>query len=230
MIDNQKILGLITARGGSKGVLRKNLREVAGKPLIGWTIEAAAGSRYLDRLILSSEDEEIIACARRLNCEAPFVRPTELADDRATSISVVHHALNSLVERYDYLVLLQPTSPLRSAEDIDACIAACIAARAPSCVSVTEVTKPPQWMYTRKPDGRMIPFVPTEQRLGRRQDATPLHVLNGAVFVARCDWILGRLDFIAEDTIAYEMPPERSFDVDSEMDLRIVKALIEAVQ
>lgn len=231
MIDGRKVLGLITARGGSKRAPRKNLRPVGGRPLIAWTIAAATESRFLDRLILSSEDEEIIACARRFGCEAPFVRPHELAGDDAASIDVVHHALNTLSERYDYLVLLQPTSPLRAAEDIDGCVAACVAADAPSCVSVSRVVKPPQWMYRLQADRRMIPFAPTGPRpeRGRGADplhADPLHVLNGAVFVARCDWILQRSDFIAADTIAYEMPPERSLDVDDETDLRIANALV----
>ena len=129
MIGSRSILALIPARGGSKGVKRKNVREVGGKPLIAWTIEAAKASRYIDRLILSSEDRAIIDVATAHGCEAPFVRPAELATDEADAMAVVRHALSALPERYDYLLLLQPTSPMRTANDIDGAIELCINAR-----------------------------------------------------------------------------------------------------
>src|SRR3954453_11622712 len=105
MIDGKSVLGLIPARGGSKGVPNKNIRALAGRPLIAWTIEAAKASRYIDRTILSSDDAAIIAVAEQHGCEAPFVRPSELATDEADSMAVVHHALRTLPVRYDYVVL-----------------------------------------------------------------------------------------------------------------------------
>ena len=120
---------------------RKNIRDAAGKPLIAWSIEAAKKSRYVDRLVLSSEDSAIIDVARTWGCEVPFVRPPELASDEADSMQVVRHAIDSLPERYDYLVLLQPTSPMRLAADIDVAIERCVNTGAQACVSVCEPEK-----------------------------------------------------------------------------------------
>jgi len=117
MIDNNMVLGIISARGGSKGIPRKNIKLLAGKPLIAWTIEEAQKSQYLDRLILSSEDMEIISTAQSWGCEVPFIRPAELARDDTPGIDPVIHALHQLAEQYDYVMLLQPTSPLRTVED-----------------------------------------------------------------------------------------------------------------
>jgi CMP-N,N'-diacetyllegionaminic acid synthase len=148
MINGKTILGIIPARGGSKGIPRKNLIIFGGKPLMAWTIEAGLQSHYIDRLILSSEDEEIIAVAREWGCEVPFIRPAELSRDDTPGIEPVIHAIKTLKTSYDYIILLQPTSPLRSAEDIDDCINYCIQAKAVSCVSVTVAQPSPYWMYT----------------------------------------------------------------------------------
>src|SRR5690606_9725040 len=126
MFGDKKVLGLITARGGSKGIPRKNIKLLGGKPLIAWTIDAALKSRYIDRLILSSDDNEIISIAKSLNCDVPFVRPSELATEISSSMDVVLHALDHVGEFFDFLLLLQPTSPFRTSEDIDAIIESCI--------------------------------------------------------------------------------------------------------
>ncbi|MCI0533120.1 acylneuraminate cytidylyltransferase family protein, partial [bacterium] len=121
-----KTLGIITARGGSKGIPRKNIKELMGKPLIAYTILAAKGSALLSRAIVSTDDAEIAEIARMHGADVPFMRPAELAEDASTSIAVVQHAVSWIRENeneiYDYVMILQPTSPLRTAEDIDACI------------------------------------------------------------------------------------------------------------
>ena len=116
MINGKTVLAIIPARGGSKGVPKKNILSIGGKPLIAWTIQAAKNATFIDRLILSSDCQEIIQTALKYGCEVPFVRPDELATDQAGSAAVVSHALASLKESYDYVVLLQPTSIFRSAE------------------------------------------------------------------------------------------------------------------
>lgn len=147
---NSKILAIIPARGGSKGVPRKNIRELAGKPLIAWTIEEAKKSKYIDRLILSTEDDEIIEVAKQYGCEVPFKRPIELAQDDTPGIDPVLHAIEQC-PGYDYVVLLQPTSPLRTVDDIDGCIEQLLSSDGTNfCVSVTEPEKSPYWMYTRR--------------------------------------------------------------------------------
>ena len=219
MINGKTILGIIPARGGSKGIPRKNLIIFGGKPLMAWTIEAGLQSHYIDRLILSSEDEEIIAVAREWGCEVPFIRPGELSRDDTPGIEPVIHAIKTLKTSYDYIILLQPTSPLRSAEDIDDCINYCIQAKAVSCVSVTVAQPSPYWMYTLDQQKRLLPLLPTESSFPRRQLLPPVYVLNGAIFFAHIPYLLQEQRFISEETIAFPMPAEKSLDIDSEADL-----------
>ncbi|MFA4884203.1 MAG: acylneuraminate cytidylyltransferase family protein [Candidatus Margulisiibacteriota bacterium] len=221
-----KILGIITARGGSKGVPGKNLKQVAGQPLIVWTIEQAKKSKQLDRLILSSEDQEIIAVARNNGCEVPFVRPIELAGDGTLTIEVVLHALKILKDKYDYVVLLQPTSPLRAAADIDGCIEMCLKTKANSCVSVVEAGKSLYWTFSVDRENHLRPLISTEKFILRRQDLPKAYTLNGAVYCARVDWLLEKKAFVTEETMAYVMPAERSLDIDSEYDLKVAEALL----
>lgn len=226
MIGDERVLGIITARGGSKGLPRKNLRDLGGKPLIAWSIEAGKKSRYLDRLVLSTEDEEIMRVAREFGCEVPFARPAALATDEAPGIAPVLDALDR-IPGFDWVVLLQPTSPLRSAEDIDACIKACVEYRAQACVSVTLASENPHWMYTFDDARRLRALLGAERPPERRQDLPAAYVLNGAVYVARSEWLLEARDFIGASTVAHVMPPERSVDIDDESDFDYAKYLLQ---
>jgi CMP-N,N'-diacetyllegionaminic acid synthase len=223
VISGKKVLAVITARGGSKGIPRKNIREIGGKPLIAWSIEAAKKSKYIDKLVLSSEDPEIISVAKGLGCEAPFVRPKELAQDDTPGVDPVLHALEKL-EGYDYVVLLQPTSPLRSAGDIDACIENCVKQKASSCVSVSEPSKSPYLTYKMDTKSLLLPLL--KGKFQRRQDLPQAYGVNGAVYVAKSEWLKNKKGFMGEDTIGYVMPPERSIDVDTELDIVFVEALL----
>jgi CMP-N,N'-diacetyllegionaminic acid synthase len=225
MIDRKSVLALVIARGGSKSVPRKNLRELGGKPLLAWTLEAAAGSRYIDRTVVSTDDVEIMMLAERLGADVPFMRPAELAEDDTPAMDVVRHALATLDCRYDYLALLQPTSPLRTSGDIDGCLALCDSAGAPAAVSVTEATKSPYWMYRLGPELQMTALMPPP-RPTRRQDIPSVYELNGAVFVARTEWLATAQDFLGPECRAYVMPAERSIDIDSELDLQFVSAVL----
>ncbi len=216
-----KTLALIPARAGSKGVPGKNIRMLAGKPLIVWTIEAARASRYVNHVVVSSDSADILGVARDFGSET-LVRPAELARDETPGIDVVLHALDEL-PGYDYVVLLQPTSPLRIAADIDAAIEVCLAADAPACVSVTEPSKSPYWMYTVATDGRMRPLIALENLPTRRQALPAVYSLNGAVYVARVDWLKQTRGFLTEETVAYLMPAERSVDIDTELDFRVAE-------
>jgi N-acylneuraminate cytidylyltransferase len=227
MIATSRILAVITARGGSKGVPRKNIREVGGKPLIAWTVQAAQKSKYVDRLILSSDDAEIISVAGVFGCDAPFVRSPELAKDDTPSLLVVLDAIER-VPGYDYVVLLQPTSPLRGADDIDACIERCFQTGAPASVSVCEVSEPPEWMYRLTSTGRLSPLITLGAPATRRQDLLPCYMLNGAVYVARADWLKSRRTFVTDETAACVMPHTRSIDIDSEEDLEKLKMMMES--
>jgi N-acylneuraminate cytidylyltransferase len=227
MIDGLSVLGLITARGGSRGVPRKNLRTVAGRPLIGWTIAAARQSRVLDRVVLSSDDEEIIEVARRLGCDAPFRRPAALASDTAPSIDVVLHALTQL-PGHDIVVLLQPTSPLRTAVDLDGCVQRLVASGAPSCVSVREAVDHPYWTYRLDAGGQLQPYVepPAGGAAMRRQDLPGAYAINGAVYAARVDRLLASRSFLAPGTVCVVMPADRSLDIDTSVDLQAAERLL----
>lgn len=220
-------MGLIPARGGSKGVPRKNIRLLGQKPLIAWTIEAATKSKFLDRVILSSDDTEIIEVANSYGCESPFIRPAELAADNSTALETALHALQSLAEDYEYLVLLQPTSPLRTSEDIDSCIQMCHSHNASSCAAVCEPRKSPYWMFSRNSEGFLVPLLRHAQNISCRQELPKAYVVNGAVYVAKTNWLGNTASFVTEETLAYEMPEERSIDIDTELDFKLAELIIE---
>lgn len=226
MIDKKRVLGLVVGRGGSKGLPGKNLKILAGQPLIAWTIQTALASRYIDRLILSSDDREIIATAEKHGCPAPFVRPANLAQDDSTAVEVALHALDALDEQFDLLVWLQPTSPLRNGRDIDGCLELGASGDAPGCVSVTRLGKPPEWMFYKNGDAQLRPLLGDWDIPTRRQETDPVYSLNGAVYVVGTTRLKAEKRFLSPETLAYEMPPERAVDIDSEQDLRLAEALL----
>ena len=223
MIDGKSVLAIIPARGGSKGVPRKNIWPLAGKPLIAWTIKTAQKSRYIDRLILSSEDAEIITVAKDWGCEVPFVRPADLARDETPGIDPVLHALDA-IPGYDYVVLLQPTSPLRKTADIDGCLARCTEQNAPACVSVTPPVQHPYWTYSIADQGRLVPLFANIP--DRRQDLPAVYTLNGAVYVARTRDLRLTRDFLIPGVVAFVMPDSRALDIDTPADLTLAECLL----
>lgn len=225
MIENNSVLAVIPARGGSKGVPRKNVRKVAGRPLIAWTIEEAKKSQYIDRLILSSEDSEIISVSRSLGCEVPFVRPSELSKDDTPGIEPVIHAIQSL-PGYDYVALLQPTSPLRKVQDIDGCIELCVSSKASSCVSITLADKSPFWMYTLNGKGMINKFIDNSILIQQRQDLPKVYALNGAVYVCATEALIQNKSFLLTNTVGYIMSKINSIDIDSELDLFVAEQLM----
>lgn len=225
MIGQRKVLALIPARGDSKGLPGKNIRPVGSRPLLAWSVEAARASRSIDRLILSSEDEAIMAAARACGCEVPFRRPEVLSSDTATTIDVVIHALDAL-PGYDLIVLLQPTSPLRTAADIDAACDLLAASGAPACVSVSPVEQNPYWMYRLGDDQSLVPVVENPSNATRRQDLPPAYVVNGAVYVANSAWLRESRSFITRETMGYVMPVERSIDIDTLEDFEAFRRLV----
>ena len=218
MIDDQKILGVIPARGGSKGIPGKNLRMLAGKPLLAWTIEAAQRSQSIDRLIVDTDDAEIARVAREYGAIVPYMRPAALSDDKAMIADVLVHAVEKIGDEFQYLVLLQCTSPLRTAADIDAAIDLCVRSGTPSCVSVSECAKPAQWSVKLSSDRRIHPLLGWDAFRKRRQDVERAYIPNGAVFVAKIPWFCQHRSFYAPETIAYVMPVERAADIDVEQD------------
>lgn len=226
MIDGRSVLAIIVARGGSKGLPGKNLREIAGKPMVAWSVLAAHGSRYIDRTILSSDDEDIIAAAGVEGCDVPFRRPADLATDTASVIDVIEHALDRLEQTFEITVLLQATSPLRRSEDIDGCLERMVSTGAHACVSVCPPSHAPHLFYRIDKLDQLLPILENSPSSARRQDVPQTFMLNGAVYVAETKWLLQNQTFMTPTTVAYMMPPERSVDVDSELDLLLARAIV----
>ena len=219
------LLALIPARGGSKGIPRKNIRPFCGKPLLHWTIDAALASACVDQVIVSTEDPEIAEVAKAGGAEVPFLRPDELATDDAPGIAPVLHALDQLPQVSDVL-LLQPTSPLRTSSDIDSIVALREQARSESAVSLTLSAKHPAWMYGLSDGQRLDPLLQLGEAHSRQQLPTA-YVLNGALYLASRDFLLRKKSFIATDTVGYLMPSERSVDIDTPLDWQWAKFLME---
>jgi len=223
-----KIVAIIPARGGSKSLPRKNVRLLNRKPLIYYTIREALKSRFLDRIIVSTEDKEITELAKAYGAEV-VTRPAELATDDTPTVPVFQHAIRYLeeVEHYhpEVIVNLQPTSPLRTAEDIDGVIEKFRQTDCDSVVSVCEAECPPQWMYTLEGD-RLQPVIKGQEKIFRRQDAPEVYRLNGAVYVTHRDVIMKQNTVRGKDTRAYIMPRERSIDIDTEVDFQLADVLI----
>ena len=228
-----KILAIIPARGGSKGVPRKNVRAVAGKPLIAWTLEAALAATRIDRVVVSTDDAEIAKVASGLGAEVPFLRPAALAADASPTVDTLRHVVAELRAREGYtadaVMTLQPTSPLRTARHIDEA-AALFAAdpAAESLVSFVEVPHifHPRSVMTRDEAGYMVPFL-TEPQPSRRQDKEPVFARNGAAIYITRTSCLDRFVFGGR-LLAYMMDPACSLDVDDEADLTHADALLRA--
>jgi CMP-N,N'-diacetyllegionaminic acid synthase len=218
------VLGLIPARGGSKSVPRKNVRDLAGKPVIVWTIEAALACQTLDRVVVSTDDEEIARIARAHGAEVPFLRPAELALDDTPDLPVYRHALAELGVEPDAVAWLRPTAPLRTADDITAALGLLAETGADAARSVCIAEHHPSWMVTL--DGDRLEPLGDVARYFRRQELPPVYRLNGAVDVVRCAAVPAEGPLFAGDVRGYVMPAERSVDLDTELDFALAEALL----
>ena len=229
MYKKKRTLAVITARGGSKSIPKKNIVNLVGKPLIAWTIAAAKKSRYLTRTIVSTDSEEIARIARRYGAEVPFMRPAEYAQDKSTSIGVVQHALKWLKENekeeYDYLMILQPTSPFRTADDIDACIKLAINKKADSVMSMKELDDFAPKKIKKIKRGKFLFYFKDEwKEPSRRQDLEKMYKRNCAVYLTHTRHIL-RGDLFGKKSHAYIMPEERSLDINKPADFDLAQFL-----
>ncbi len=230
MNSKQRIVGIIPARGGSKGLPRKNVLPLHGKPLIAWTIEQAKASRYLDKVIVTTDDEEIASIAKTHGADVPFMRPQKLASDTARAIDVIFHALSWFEahdETVDILVLLQPTSPLRTAEDINSAIEVLFIKKARAVISVCETEHHPYWSNVLAEDGSMDGFLRPELANRNRQELPTFYRLNGAIYAADCAYIRSQQGFFGKQTYAYVMPRERSIDIDAKIDFQFAEFLLQ---
>lgn len=229
MYKDKSILALIPARGGSKGLPRKNMRLLLGKPLIAWTIEQAKKSRYIDRIIVSTDDEEIREISKKYGAEAPFLRPKKLATDKAKVIDAILHLMEFTKKNgtlYDILALLQPTSPLRLSEDIDKAVELLLPKKAKAIVSVCRSKNSPLWANKLSDDGCMKGFIKPDVLNKNRQALPYFYRLNGAVHIGYLDYIKRQHDFFGNQTFAHIMPRERSVDIDDEFDFWIAEQIL----
>ena len=210
------LLALIPARGGSKGIPRKNIRSFCGKPLLQWSIDVALAAPSVDRIVVSTDDAEIATLARAGGAEVPFVRPFDLASDTASGIVPVLHALEQLPEVTDVL-LLQPTSPMRRVADVEAAIAMHRKASSFAVVSVTQCNKHPAWMFGLSPNQILQPLS-TRSDSSCRQQMPSTYVLNGAIYLASRSFLERELGFLTPETLGYVMAPEQSVDIDTLLD------------
>lgn len=229
-MKNNKVLALITARGGSKRLPGKNTKELGGLPLISWTIRAAKASSYISRLILSTDDAKAVEIAHSEKCEVPFVRPKELSGDYSTSFDVVEHALQSIEENdYEWLLLLQPTSPFRTTEDIDLALECAISQNVDSLISVCESDKSHLMLFAREPNGCLKSYYGINLKdlnNSRSQDFPACFEINGAIYVVKVSWLLKNKAFFDEYTVSYVMPKMRSVNIDTEDDWMLAETYL----
>ncbi len=221
-----KIIALIPARGGSKGVPRKNIRPLAGKPLIAWSIAAAKAAPSIARIVVSTDDAEIAEVAKAAGAEVPFLRPASLAEDATPDYPVCLHALDQL-DAADVVVWLRPTAPLRTASDIENAIAILNERGADSVRSVVASKAHPYWMKSLD-DGLLSAFIPGKDEFShpQRQKLPPVFMLNGAVDVMRSAVVRTSGGLWGQRVAAYVMPPERSIDIDTLQDFKRAEELL----
>lgn len=227
MYNDKTFLAIIPARGGSKRLPRKNILGLCGKPLIAYSIEAGLKSKYLDEVVVSSDDDEIISISEEFAANT-IKRPEELSTDTATTFDAIKHTIEN-VKKYDYIVLLQPTSPLRNTKHIDEAIELLEKKKADAVVSVCEMDHSPLWSNTLPEDGKMTNFIRDEILNKRSQDLEKYYRLNGAIYICKTDKLIEKKSFMLKDNIfAYVMDRKSSIDIDEEIDFKIAQIIKES--
>jgi CMP-N-acetylneuraminic acid synthetase len=229
----KKILALIPARGGSKGVPRKNIRLVGGKPVIQYAIDAGlACDDLIYRLVVSTDNNEIAEFAKKGGAEVPFMRPDNLAADKSPMVPVMKHAVEFIEKQdeitLDWVLLLQPTALFRSAEDVRKAIQLAMECDTDSVISVVQVFATHPILMKRIENNRLVPFCIEEKEGTRRQDYSPdAYMRNGAIYLTRRDVIMNKSSIWGDSITPFIMPEERSVNIDSLMDLKLAEMLIE---
>ena len=232
MWNDKSFLAVIPARGGSKRLPGKNIQELEGKPLIAWTIEAALGSAYVTETLVSTDHPETEEVARRYGASVPFIRPHDLAADLTPTFDVIKHALEfyaSNGKKYDFLILLQPTSPLRSASYIDDAVNLLKSKEADAIISVSQMEHSPYWSNTLPKDDSMGAFLKDEIEGMPSQALETYYRLNGAIYICNSSRLLKEKTLFLKDNIfAYRMDKQSSIDIDDEIDFLMARSLMQA--
>ena len=223
MISNKKVLCIIPARKGSKGLKNKNIKIFNKKPLIYWTIKEAIKSKYIDRFIVSTDCINIKKIAINCGAEVPFLRPKRLSGDKSDIYSAIFFTLKKIKEKFDIIILLQPTSPLRTAKDINKSFEMMVKHNASSIVSITKLPYPYEWIL-KKDKNKKIKLT-SKKYISLRQKTTTSYKSNGAIFISTIEKFNVNKKFYTNATYGYEMPIERSVDIDSLLDFKIAEFL-----
>ena len=231
MYNDKKILAIIPARGGSKGLPSKNIKPLCGKPLIGWSIEQAQASEYIDEIFVSTDSREIATVAERFGIKVPFLRPSELATDTSPSSAFVLHTIDyyrNKGQEFDYILLLEPTSPLRDVDDINIAIEQLLnhnTAKSIVGVSKVEATHP-AFLVNISKEGLLKPYL-EEMKVLRRQELNDLYFFEGSLYLSETNYYIKAESFYHNLTLPYVVPKYKSYEVDDIVDFYIIEKLLE---
>lgn len=229
MYEGKSVLALVPARGGSTGVPFKNIRNLGGKPLLAYTLEAIKRSGVVDCTFVSTDSEQVAKIASECGAAPPYLRPTELAKNESKVLDVLFHTMEWLLrndKKYDLLMVLQPTSPLRNEGDICNALNLLNEKKADTVISVVLSTTPRTWINTIPSSGSMYNFLDRGSFQKSRQESDQYYQINGAIFLTHWDVIMRKKTWYGENSFCYVMPPERSIDIDTELDFFIAEALV----
>jgi CMP-N,N'-diacetyllegionaminic acid synthase len=232
MINNKVVLAITPARGGSKGIPRKNIKCIAGKELIGWTLESGKQSKYIDHFIVSTDDQEIADVARNFGVEAPFLRPEALAADTSGSVDVILHAMEWMemnrAIKADIVVMLEPTSPLRDSTDIDQALEQFVACdENESLVGVARVESGHPDFLCKIEDGYIVPYAGERFVFKRRQEIEDCYFFEGSIYISRSESLRLRRSFYHERTVPFILPKWKAPEIDDMVDFLLIERLLE---
>jgi len=221
----KKFVAFIPARSGSKRLPKKNIKDLCGKPLVEWTIDAAKNSKYLDKIYVSSDDEKINKISIKKNISI-LDRPQNLSSDKSKMVDLIDFLIKSIPEDFDYFVLLQPTSPLRNSDHIDEAIETLIEKRGNAIVSLSRAQHTPLWCHPIRKNGRIDSFLPNEIKNAQSQDLKEFFCLNGAIYIVNIEIFLEQKTFFPSKTFPFVMEEKYSIDIDNEFDFAFAEFLI----
>ncbi|MBD1161531.1 acylneuraminate cytidylyltransferase family protein [Pelagibacterales bacterium SAG-MED15] len=225
----KKTLAVILARAGSKGLKNKNLRKLGNKPLVSWSIDEAKKSKKIDTILLSTDSTKIAKIGKRKKINVPFLRPKNLSEDKTPSVNALEHSINFLKDRgkkFDYILLLEPTSPFRSYKDIDNSLSKIIRSNASSLVSICKTDSLNPLFLFKKRKEFLVPIKKTKKKYLRRQDVEPTYFLEGSIYISKISTLLKKRTFCHNDTIGYEVSKWKSIEIDDILDLELAKIIL----
>lgn len=230
MINGKSVIAIIPARAGSKGLPGKNIKALCGKPLIAWSIEAGLKSKYIDELVVSTDSNEIADIARKYGANVPFIRPEYLASDTASSFTVIKHCLDyysNLNKVFNYVALLEPTSPLREVSDIDDALSQLDNSKYRSIVSVARTeSQNPAFLLRLERDNKITGYLDYEIKIKRRQEIEDIYYLEGTIYAAETEYLLNKESFYGDQTMGYIVPKYKALEIDDIYDFIMVEAIM----